>query len=195
MILRYTTLLEDMVAFNRFLFERSPELRVRLRRNRWLAAFAGWGACLIVCLALKPAFPAGVDRAVQRAFGLLPEAMRWPLALGFLSVLTGFICHQYYQRRFVNKVVRRIVDLHTKGPGRRSLGDHSLELTGAGLKHSGAFGEELLPYKDIKETVRAGRYTFIFLGPDQALCVCHARINEGDPKRFCEALEARRQGW
>jgi|GEM_PF-6572024 hypothetical protein len=170
--LSYTTLLDDMLVFNRWLFEREPRLQASLRNSQRLAAISGFGLGFA---------------------GLWASRLPWWSALA-LALLLGFLLRGLVKRLFINQIIRKVRELYLKGPAARALGDCSLSLTAQGLAHSTPTAQELLPYGGIKSVERAGSYSFILLDDTRAICVPGLRINQGEPKRFMEALKARMAG-
>jgi len=168
----YTTLLDDMLAFNRWLFEREPRLKASLRNSQRLAAASGFGLGFA---------------------GLWASHLPWWAAL-VLAAMLGFLLQGMVKRLFINKIIQKVGEAYRKGPAAKALGDCSLSLTPKGLAHSTPTAKELLPYASIQSVERAGSYSFILLDGTRAICVPGGRINEGEPKRFMEALKARMAG-
>jgi hypothetical protein len=170
--LRYTTLLDDMLVFNRWLFEREPRLQASLRSSQRLAALSGFGLGFA---------------------GLWASRLPWWAALP-LALMLGLLLQGLVKKLFINKIIQKVREMHLKGPAAKALGDCSLSLTPKGLAHSTPTANELLPYAEIRSVERAGSYSFILLDDTRAICVPGSRINEGEPKRFMEALKARMAG-
>jgi hypothetical protein len=168
-LLRYTTILDDMLVFNRWLFEHEPQIQAGLQSSRRLAALSGLGLGFAMFWALH---------------------LAWWAALGLALLLGLFLYHLVY-RLFINQLIRKVRQAYGKGPAAKALGDCSLSLSPAGLAHAAPLGREVLPYASIRSVERAGSYTFILLDDTKAICVPGMRINEGDPKRFMEALQDR----
>jgi hypothetical protein len=167
--LRYRTALEDMIAFNRLVFERNPGIQAGIRKLQLLAAFGAFGLSAALLLTASLSF----------------------MLTGVFSLALAAAAYLVTRRVFVNLLVRRILKAYKNGAGAAGLGACSLELAADGLRHRTPTLEETVPYASLQGIDIAGTYAFIRLNDLQAICVPALRVEEGDLQAFLKALRER----
>jgi hypothetical protein len=169
--IRYENTLEDLVAFNRYHADHSPD--VRRARVRFLA----------VVLALM--LPVGIAGVIAVEEPILKLVV---VALGVVGAALAVVTAPGQFRRSLEREVRH---MYREGANKGAVGTHELELTGDEVVERTPFSELRTRLPAVERVVSDGGYTFIYVGTAMAHVIPHRAVSAGDPEALVQALKQR----
>ena len=171
MRLKYSTAVEDMLAFRRYHHAHSPAIR----RELWLVIIAG------VAIGWTAIASGVVD--IGLTGGPVPYAVG--LAGGaILAVLLG----PRLLRRMQDRTMRRML---AEGANAGLLGPREMELDGDCLVVRTQAGESRTRLTAVERVASDGGRTYVYVSALSAHVIPHAAVTDGDPAAFVAALERR----
>jgi hypothetical protein len=170
--IRYENTLEDVVAFNLYHCDRSPEFR------RMRARSLG-----VVLLLLATVVTAGLIGARDEPT-LKVIIVGSGLALAAVMVLIA-------PGAFRRSLERRVRRMYRERGGKGDIGPHELEPADDALVERTPLTELRTRYQPIERAVSDEGYTFIYLSATAAHIIPHGAVSAGDPAAFIEALRQR----
>jgi YcxB-like protein len=165
--LRYSTTIEDLVAFNRFHNLHSPRL-IRQRR--------------LVTVILPVAALIGVS-----VMAILTRDL-WSFLFPFLFIIFyGAFLRRAYGKAFDKKVRR----LYSEGKNSAALGAHRLSIREDGLTSETEVSSSTISFKGIEKIESSPTHIFIYISAISAMVIPKAGVTEGDYEDFLAQLRAK----
>ena len=165
--LRYSTTIEDLVAFNRFHNLHSPVLM----RQRRLAT---------VILPVAALIAVSVMAILSRDL--------WSFLFPFLFIIlyVAFLRRAY--GKALDKKVRR---LYSAGKNRAALGVQRLSIDEDGLRSESEVSSSTISFKGIEKIESSPTHTFIYLSALSAMIIPKDAVTEGDYEDFLAQLRVK----
>jgi hypothetical protein len=164
----YRNTVEDLVGFQLYHYAHSPR-SVRLQMLVMLAPAVA--VLVLVWLASRQ-----VGGSTLLALGGMVLAMALALAL------------QGFMRRRLQQTARRS---YASGRGKRTLGEHRLKVTDAGLVERAKAGEFTTPWSRAIRVIETEAAVYIYTARDTGLVIPRERVTRGDVGAFAAAVRAR----
>jgi YcxB-like protein len=178
MKLHYEVTLDDLVAFNRYHWGRSPTIRRIIRSQQWSIAIFLFSLFALGGAAISFFENDPIPALVFTGIGSVLAAM-W------------FVWFPGHYRNTMDKNVRR---LYAEGSKVTAVGWHELELGDEMLIERNECGELRTRYAKIERIETSTNYLFIYLSSVLAHIVPLDDSTEGDPLLFRDALQRRMDG-
>lgn len=170
--LRYSTTIEDLVAFNRFHNLHSP----RLMRQRRLVT---------VILPVAALISVSVMAILTR------DLWSFLFPFFFIILYVAFL-RRAYGKDFDKKVRR----LYSEGRNRAALGPHRLSIDEDGITSETEVSSSTVSFKGIEKIETSPTHTFIYMSAISAMVIPKDAVTEGNYENFVAQLrtkwEARR---
>ena len=165
--LRYSTTIEDLVAFNRFHNLHSPRL---IRQRRLVTVLLPVAALIAVSV-----------------MAILSRDL-WSFFFPFLFIIfyIAFL-RRAYGKAFDNKVRR----LYSEGKNRAALGAHRLSIDEDGLTSETEVSSSTISFKGIEKIESSPTHTFIYMSAMSAMVIPKDSVTEGDYENFFAQLRAK----
>jgi hypothetical protein len=179
MKLRYRNTIEDLIAFNAFLYSKSPML-TRQALHPAVAIFVL--GCLVISVgALDWTW---TDRVAANVFSVLNYLV--------LDILIATAFYVFVRLLMARQLRRNVCKMYQQKPDKIALGERELEIVDGKLVERTPFSTTYWELSGIEQIVSAPQHVFVFTSAWQAYILPRVTLAEGEMQEFVGHLERRR---